>query len=92
MPKYARRVDSNQPRIVECLRELWLPVKLLSHCPSGVLDLIVGCRGVLYWVEVKASHKEKLTDAEQKTFDLFEGYPVIIATDIEELLSKMGMI
>ena len=89
---WARRADPNQKEIVTGLRALGIPVKVVSHCPKGVLDLIVGFRGVLYWVEIKSKAKYKLTEPEQKTIDLFQGYPVIIVWTLEQLLEKIGAI
>ena len=91
MSKYARKVDANQPAIVEELRGMGYPIKLLSHCPMGCLDFIVGIRGILFWIEVKATEKSPLTAAEKKTFDDFAGYPVIRATSTEEILQKAGV-
>lgn len=87
---WARRSDPNQPEIVKGLRQLGLPVRVLSQCPFGALDIITGYQGVLYWVEIKTEPDGKLTKQEQKTFDWFQGYPVIKTHSLEDLLKQMG--
>ena len=89
---WARQSDPNQKGIVQGLRQLGIPVKVVSHCPKGVLDIIIGFRGILYWVEIKSGPKSKLTLQEQKTIDLFQGYPVLVIWSLEQLLEKIGVI
>lgn len=82
--------DANQAEIVAALREIGVPVRVLSRYP-GILDLIVGYRGKLYWLEVK-DEKGKLTKAEQEVFDLFQGYRVYIVRSIDDALKIIGAI
>lgn len=67
----AARADANQPEIVEALRKVGAKVAHL-HVAPGLLDLLVGFRGRLYWVEVKDGRKKpsdrELTPAEKTVF------------------------
>ena len=85
---YAHRIDANQGEIVEGLRQLGMPVKIVSMYP-GMLDLIIGYQGHLVWVEIKSRPKAKLTKSEKEVFELFDGYNVVLCYGLDDLLGKL---
>ncbi len=64
----AAKVDSNHRVVVEAFRGLGCTVQSLAAVGAGVPDLLVGCGGRNYLVEVKdgakAKSSRKLTDAQ----------------------------
>jgi hypothetical protein len=89
------RADANQPEIVAALRAAGCPVHVLSDVGGGLPDLLVGNHGVLYLLEVKDGDKppskRKLTEAEQKFFDDWHGYPVVKIENIYQALKAVGI-
>lgn len=49
-----RKVDANQPEIVEALRAAGASVQILSGVGHGCPDIIVGLKGRNYLFEIKA--------------------------------------
>jgi hypothetical protein len=69
MPKYAARVDANQNEIVKQLRDVpGLVVVVTSAAGNGFVDIVVidTITRDAYLVEIKASEKKKLTEAEKE--------------------------
>lgn len=61
----AYRVDSNQPAIVQALRDIGATVTVTAGLGDGFPDLVVGYRGVNYLAEIKRTHKSPLTTDEK---------------------------
>ena len=57
------KVDTNQPEIVKALRKAGAVVKHV-HQLKNLFDILVYYNGNTYNVEIKQSHKHKLTDGE----------------------------
>ena len=57
MNRYAKRVDSNQSKIVAILRQIGASVVITSGLGFGFPDLIVGYRGINYFFEIKDEDK-----------------------------------
>ena len=87
----ARKVDANQSEIVEALRAVGASVFLLHAVGAGCPDLLVGFCGVNYLMELKHGRYAKLTPAEHKFFDEWNGYASIIRT-VDDALEEIGMV
>jgi Holliday junction resolvase len=83
--RYKAKADANQPQIVKELRAKGCVVKHI-HQLKNFADLLVGYKGVLYLVEVKQSHKHKLTPGELECKELFNSVsvPYLIITTANE--------
>lgn len=84
----AKRVDSNQRAIVQCLRDMACVVEVLSDVGRGVADLIVKTpRGTVLWVECKDGDKppsaRRLTLDEQ-AFAARWGSSYVVVTSVED--------
>jgi len=86
MPK---RVDANQPSIVEGLRALGATVLHLHALGKGVPDILVGHRGRLYLFELK-SEKGHLTPRQQRWHHAWRGQVAVIRC-LEDALAIMGL-
>jgi len=82
-----RRPDTNHAEIRDGLRDCGYSVHDTSQCP-GMLDLIVGAHGVLFWVEIKAGPRAKFTPREKDVFDRFSGYPVLRVHSVEDFIEQ----
>ena len=81
------RVDANQLEIVTQLRKIGAKV-LYLHQLKNCVDILVGHKGKLALFEIKTDHKKKLTVGEKEFKDEWVGYPVYVATNIDEILDK----
>jgi hypothetical protein len=83
---FPRRIDANQPEIVEAFRQLGCEVAITSNLGHGFPDLIVGKpkRQKVVLVEVKDGSKppsaRKLTPDEQKFRDAWAGSYAVVET------------
>lgn len=78
------RVDRNHAEIVQALRQLGCSVQSLARLGDGCPDLLVGCRGHNFLVEVKAPTKrERLTPDQQDWKATWRG-SVFYVTSAEE--------
>jgi hypothetical protein len=88
----AMRVDANQEQIVSALRARGAGVRVISQ-GDGIPDLLVGYRGYTILMEVKDGQKvpsaRKLTPAEQKFFDDWQGGMLVIVNSVEEALETL---
>ena len=84
------KVDVNQPKIVEELRDLSFSVAVTSAAGKGFPDLVVGRAGQNYLFEVK-SPGGKLTPAQIKFSKKWRGQWNVIETT-EQALTVMGVI
>lgn len=72
------RVDENQKEIVSAFRSAGATVLMLHSVGKGCPDIVCGFRGTNYLVEIKTSHKSKLTPPEAKFFEEWKGQVCII--------------
>lgn len=83
-----RRVDANQPAIVEAYRRMGCSVLCISSVGHGAPDLVVGRGGVTDLVEVKDGSKPPsacaMTEAEAKFSREWLGSPVRIVYSIDD--------
>jgi hypothetical protein len=95
MGRRAARVDENQTKIVNALRDAKATVQSLSREGMGVPDLLVGYRGINYLMEVKnpdRSAKRQLPNSvwQQPWHDAWRGQ-VIVVKSIDEALGVIGI-
>jgi len=87
--RYANRIDANQNMIVDALRKAGAVVRIISQ-GDGIPDLLVGYKGYTILMEVKDGDKvpsaRKLTEAEQKFFNDWQGGLLMIVNSPEEAL------
>jgi len=90
--RYANRIDANQGRIVEALRGAGAYVRIVTQ-GDGIPDLLVGYKGVTILMEVKDGDKvpsaRKLTDAEQKFFNEWDGGMLVVVNSVQEALETL---
>jgi len=88
----AMRVDANQEQIVSALRARGAGVRVISQ-GDGIPDLLVGYKGFTILMEVKDGQKvpsaRKLTPAEQKFFEDWQGGLLVIVNSVEEALETL---
>lgn len=91
----AKRIDSNQPDIVQALRGVGATVTPTHELGKGFPDLAIGFRGVTYLAEIKDGSKppskRKLTPDEQKWHETWRGQVAIIET-VDQALKLIGAI
>ena len=82
----AARVDANQADIVKALRKInGVTVEL------GMDDLLIGYKGVNYWIELKEVGKEKQIKPHQAMLaETWEGQ-YLITSSLDEILELMGI-
>jgi hypothetical protein len=89
------RVDTNQTKIVEALRQVGASVAVTSHVGAGFPDIVVGYRDVNYLFEIKDGSKppsrRRLTDDEQRWHNLWRGN-VSVVNSVDEALREIGAI
>lgn len=87
--KRAAKVDGNQKAIVAALRKAGCSVQSLASVGRGVPDLLVGCAGRNFLLELKDSSKppsaRKLTGDQQTWHDDWRGHVVIVETVADAL-------
>ena len=87
--RYANRIDANQNKIVDALRGAGATVRIISQ-GDGIPDLLVGYKGYTILMEVKDGDKvpsaRKLTDAEQKFFNEWDGGMLVVVNSVQEAL------
>lgn len=85
----ARKVDSNQKKIVQQLRKIGVSVYVTSMVGKGFPDLVCGFRGKNYLLELKDGAKSKsrkrLTPDERKFFQIWNG-EVFKVENFDEIL------
>jgi hypothetical protein len=87
--KYNPKRDKNERPIIEALEKAGATVTQLSQ--TGVLDLLVGFRGVVRLLEVK-DKGGSLTDAQIKFIEKWDGYPLFVVWNVDEALRAIGAI
>ena len=90
MPK---RVDQNQPLIVQALRSVGASVQFLHTIGKGCPDLLVGFRGLNFVLEVKNPAQKpsdrRLTPDEERWHLTWSGQKAVVET-IDEALAAIG--
>lgn len=87
--RFAGQVDENQAFIAEGLRKAGRSVRILSAAGDGIPDLLVGYHGINYLLEVKIE-KGKLTPAQKKFFDSWQGQAVVVRSLDQALFFTSG--
>ena len=88
MSMYRRdyNTDANQKDIVKALRKVpGVTVK------TGMDDILVGCKGVNYWYEIKVSEKAAKQKAQIDLVDSWAGKYRIVWT-VEQILDDLGIL
>ena len=90
--RHARRKDTNHNPIVDTLRQVGAEVKETYQHP-GMLDVIVGYRGRLFWADLKYG-KGGLTEAERELIEGFArvGVRLYVWRTSDEALKDIGAI
>ena len=86
MSRFARKIDANQPEIVEALREAGNQVHSAAALGNGAPDLLVSRAMKIWLLEVKAKGG-RLTPAQRKWHAL---WPVHTVRSVEEALRAVG--
>ena len=90
--RYANRIDANQNKIVDALRGAGAYVRIVTQ-GDGIPDLLVGYKGYTILMEVKDGDKvpsaRKLTDAEQKFFNEWDGGMLVVVNSVQEALETL---
>jgi Holliday junction resolvase len=94
MRKYGK-VDANQKQIVDQLRQIHgISVVSISSMGDGIPDIIVGYKARTYLFEIKDGDKppsqKKLTEEEQKFFDMWTGH-VSKCENLDQILKEIGI-
>ncbi len=90
----AAKKDSNHTTIARTLTDVGAQVFDVSRLP-GALDMLVGFRGTLIWLEVKQpSSRNDLTEMEQATIRRLQlvGAPVYVVCSADEALKAIGAV
>lgn len=82
------KVDANQAEIVADLRRLGCLVAHTHTLRGGKPDILVGHRGLLFWLEIKAA-RGTLTADEQRFHDEWSSYPVFVVRSAEQAVAHM---
>lgn len=97
MSRRAARKDDNHNDIADALRAVGAAVKD-THSAPGLLDMLCGYRGRLYWIEIKdgakVASKRRLTPAEQATIAAFArvGCAPVVVESADEALRLIGAV
>jgi len=85
MPK---RVDANQPEIVDALRKVGASVQHLHETGYGVPDILVGFRGFNFLLEIKGK-QGKLNPLQHRWHCAWQGQ-VCVVRSVDEALEAIG--
>jgi hypothetical protein len=85
----ARRVDANQPKIVQALRQYGAKVLCTHDLGKGAPDIICGFRGQNFLFEIKDGDKppsaRKLTEDEDEWHQSWRGQVAVITSVAEAI-------
>lgn len=85
MKHYAKKIDKNQPVIVEALRKLGATVQPMHTMGEGFPDLLVGFNGKDYKIEIKNPEiYGKPSDKQIKWASDWTGSPTYIVWTVDE--------
>lgn len=90
MTAYRVATDHNQAEIVAALRDAGHQVVTLHGVGGGFPDLIVARGGRCWLVEVK-TRGGRLTPAQVKFFEQWQGPPIRIVRTVDEALEAVGV-
>lgn len=83
--QYAKRIDENQPGIVEALEKIpGLSVAL------DMDDIIVGYKGKNYWYEIKQTPKSVVKDSQRTIMARWKGH-YLFAFTVDDILEDIGI-
>lgn len=89
MKTHIRKIDVNQPEIVDAFRSLGYSVKVTSSLGGGFVDLVTGKFGHNHLIEIKDSKKppsaRKLTPKEEEFHQGWKG-SVHIIESVEDVI------
>lgn len=89
----AKKIDINQPKVVDQLRQLGISVRVTSMVGQGFPDLIAGVNGRTYCFELKNPDQPKsaqeLTADEAIFRSEWKGHYAVVTT-IEEALAEIN--
>lgn len=88
--KYAKRTDANHKSIKKLFQTLGAIVKDTSKFGDGFPDLLIRWKNKIYFVEIKANEKSKLTLAEEKFQVDFYSYYKIVRSE-KDVLNLLGV-
>lgn len=88
MRQKARR-DNNEPVIRHYLEALGFAVATISS--KGIPDLLVWHETWGLWLIETKAKKGRLTPSQVAFFEKFEGAPIIVGRDIDQILAAMGV-
>lgn len=94
MPRRAARQDQNHTALLRVARDIGAAI-VDTHALPGALDVLIGYRGRLHLVEIKAPGKrDDLTAAERLTIARLArvGVAVPVVETADELLRAIGAI
>lgn len=93
--KRAAKVDANQKQIVTALRQAGCTVQSLATVGKGCPDLIVGCQGRNFLLEIKDGSKppsaRQLTEDQQTWHQNWRGQ-VVVVESVVEVLHLLGKV
>jgi len=94
--KYAANIDKNQTEIVRGLQAAGFAVISLHRMGEGVPDILVSSRQEIWLVEIKNPENRNnqkrhkgLNQRHRRFHELWKGKPIIIATNLEDLLKEL---
>ena len=82
----AARIDENQPRIVEQLRQI--PGVTVA---TGMDDILCGAHGRTYWYELKTSAKAEVRPSQIRLRETWTGHYKVV-TSVDEIMRDMGLV
>ena len=86
----ARRIDENQPKIVQAFRDFGCDVIHTHTLGKGAPDLFVAYSGIWLAIEVKAQHG-KLTEAQERLYEGLKTRPRIVR-DLGEVKATVDVL
>lgn len=86
----ARKVDGNQPEIVQALRQCGASVQCLHTLGHGCPDILIGWHGRNILVEIKSGDRGTLTVDERAWHIAWRGQVAIIRS-IDDALALLGV-
>lgn len=92
---YAKRIDANQPDIVQALRTMGASVQSLASVGKGCPDLLVGFLGANYAIEIKDESKppsKRVLTPDQVVWHYGWRGQVAIVKSIDEAFEVCGLI
>lgn len=97
--RFRGRVDLNQKEIVTGLRAAGCSVLSLANIGSNAPDLLVGCRGITYLLEVKNPETLKKIDRpkverqknQTRWHEAWAGNPPAFVETVEQALRAVGL-